>query len=91
MIHKHLVSNIFGDSLSALHKIITMWSYLQLTKDSSSLKRRYQDGNLQFKDCSLSSIAYTERFLWVQHLDLSNNHLRSVHGTCFSQLWVVYE
>ncbi len=29
---------------------------------------------------SLYTLGCFEHFLWVQHLDLSNNHLRSTHG-----------
>jgi hypothetical protein len=35
--------------------------------------------NLQSR--SLYTLGCFEHFLWVQHLDLSNNHLRSTHGT----------
>lgn len=34
--------------------------------------------NLQSR--SLYTLGCFEHFLWVQHLDLSNNHLRSTHG-----------
>lgn len=54
---------------------------IQLTEDCSSLRKRYEEsGQLQLKQMSLCSVDFTERFLWVQNLDLSHNQLRSTHG-----------
>lgn len=53
----------------------------QRTEDDCNLRRQYeQSGKLQLKQLSLCAVEFTERFLWVQNLDLSHNQLRSAHG-----------
>ena len=59
--------------------------YPQLTEERSSLTKQYERSEkLQLKQLSLCSVGFTERFLWVQNLDLSHNQLRSTHGNVLS-------
>lgn len=60
---------------------LSMLSLNELTEGRSSLTKQYERSEeLQFRQSSLCSVGFTERFSWVQNLDLSHNQLRSTHG-----------
>lgn len=68
--------------------VLCLWGYLQLTEDRNSLMKQYEgSGVLQLKQLSLCSVGFTERFLWVQNLDLTYNQLRSTQGNVLSRVF----